>query len=404
MADTGPEILVYGADWCPDCDRVKRQLIDCGRDFRYVNIETDAAAAGRAVELAGGKRVLPVIVSGDTVLVNPPAAELCERLRLRSSGRQGQVFDCIIVGGGPTGLAAAIYATRERFRTLVLEKMVVGGQILTTAQVENYPGFPQPISGAELTDRLATQAKRFGAEVRERTEVTRIEPQGDLFVVHVAEGEPVAGRTVILAPGSQYRHLGVPGEKELTGYGVSYCGTCDAPFYRDKHVVAVGGGNTAVDEGLHLLKFVKRLTIVQNREQLTATPFLVEELNKHGDRVEVLVRTSVVRIEGVPCERVTGVVLKELDSGRERPLACDGVFVWIGMTPNTEFLRGTVDLDEGGFVRASNASMETAVRGLFAAGDCRSGSQKQIATAAGEGVAAALFAAEYIRKQKTGLV
>ncbi|MBN2582699.1 MAG: FAD-dependent oxidoreductase, partial [Planctomycetes bacterium] len=348
-------------------------------------------------------RVLPVIVSGETVLVNPQGEELCKAFGLQATGREGKLCDCIIVGGGPTGLAAAIYTTREQFKTVVLEKMVVGGQILTTAQVENYPGFPEPISGAELTDRLATQAKRFGTDIRERAEVTRIESQGDLFVVHLDEGDPVVGRTVILAPGSQYRHLGVPGEKEFTGYGVSYCGTCDAPFYRDKHVVAVGGGNTAVDEGLHLLKFVKRLTIVQNRNRLTATPFLIEELGKHKDRAEVLTSTAVVRIEGKPEERVTGVVLKDLATGQERPFACDGVFVWIGMTPNTGFLKGTVDLDDGGFVRASNASMETAVAGLFAAGDCRSGSQKQIATATGEGVAAALFAAEYIRKQKTAV-
>jgi thioredoxin reductase (NADPH) len=399
--DKGVEVIVYGADWCADCDRVKRQLIDCGRDFRYVNIESDAAAAERVVELAGGRRVLPVVVAGETVLVNPASEQVCRRLGLRATGREGQVYDCVIVGGGPTGLAAAIYTTREQFKTAVLEKMVVGGQILTTAVVENYPGFPDPISGADLTDRLATQARRFGADVRERAEVTSVESRGDLFVVHLEAGESVVGRTVILAAGSQYRQLSVPGEKELTGYGVSYCGTCDAPFYRDKHVVAVGGGNTAVDEGLHLLKFVKRLTIVQKGDRLTATPFLVEELGKHGDRVEVLTRTSVVRIEGKAEDRVTGVILKDLASGEERAFGCDGVFVWIGMTPNTGFLRGTVELDDGGFVRASNASMETTVAGLFAAGDCRSGSQKQIATAAGEGVAAALFASEYNRKQKT---
>jgi len=405
MADGGRKIVVYGADWCPDCDRVKRFLIEGDLDFRYVNIDEDSGAAEESVRLAGGRRVIPVVQIGEEAMVNPSDEELRGRLGAVRKPGECRLCDVIIVGAGVTGLSSAIYTTRDRLATLVLEKAVAGGQIMGTAAVENYPGFPEPIAGVELTDRLVTQAKRFGAEILERTEVRRIEKRGDRFVLQAVRDEEAReyqARAVILAPGSEYRRLGVPGEKEFAGYGVSYCATCDAPFYRGKHVVAVGGGNTAVDEGLHMLKFAARLTIVQKLERLTATAFLIEELNKKKDQVEILYHSTVEEIRGKPGERVTGVVIKDQRSGRSRELACDGVFVWIGMTPNTGFVKGVVGLDEAGFVIAEDCSLTTATAGLLAAGDCRSGSKKQIATAAGEGVIAAMVAADYLKKQKTG--
>jgi len=407
MAQNAKAIIVYGADWCPDCGRVKRLLLERGIDFQYVNIDQDGTAAEETIRLAGGKRVIPVVVVGGDAMVNPASETLAARLGVAEPGREEHIWDVLIVGAGVTGLATAIYTTREQLKTLLVERAVPGGQIMTTAAVENYPGFPDAISGADLTDRLVTQAKRFGAEIAERTEVRHIEKRGDTFTVSATrDDEPVEylSRTVVLAPGSEYGHLGVLGEKEFTGFGVSYCGTCDAPFYRDKHVVAVGGGNTAVDEGLHLLKFVKRLTYVQNQDRLTASEFLVAELRKHEDRVDILTNATVTRIAGDQNEaakRVTGVVVRDLKTGRERALDCDGVFVWIGMAPNTAFLSGSVELDAGGFIKARDCTMETAAPGLFACGDCRSGSKKQIATAAGEGVIAALVAADYLKKQKT---
>ena len=398
------DLVVYGADWCADCDRVKRFLLERERDFQYVNIDQDTEAAKRMVALAGGKRVIPVVTVGGKVLVNPGDQELGVALGLGRGQKSDHMIDVLVVGAGVTGLSAAIYTTREQLRTVLLERGVPGGQIMTTAVVENYPGFPEAISGSDLTDRLVTQAERFGAVIEQRTEVVKIEKRGDVFRVAARkDDEPVEylARSVILAPGSQYRRLGVPGEKELTGFGVSFCGTCDAPFYKGRHVVAVGGGNTALDEGLHLLKFVDRMTIVQNLAELTATPFLIEEMRKHGNKVKVLTRTTVVEIKGKPKERVTSVTLKDLESGAVRDYPCDGVFVWIGMTPNTEFLRGTVDLDDYGFIKAENCSMATATAGLLACGDARSGSKKQIATAAGEGVIAALVASDYLKKQNT---
>lgn len=404
MSETGDKtITVYGADWCPDCDRVKRLLLERKIDFEYVSIDQDAEAADRVVEMAG-KRIIPVVVVDDEPpMVNPSNAEVGRRLGFEAEGEESDIVDVLIVGAGMTGLSAAIYTTRERLKTVLVERAVPGGQIMTTAAVENYPGFPEPISGADLTDRLVTQAERFGARIDMRTEVTGICKDGDRFVIGATRDDEelqYLARTVILAPGSQYRHLDIPGEKELTGYGVSYCGTCDAPFYRDKHVVAVGGGNTAIDEGLHLLKYVKHLTIVQNLDRLTASEFLVQELMKHEEQVDIVTGATVTRIEGVDEQKVTGVQIKDLASGQERRLECDGVFVWIGMTPNTRFLSGAVEMDDWGFIVAEDCNMHTSTPGLLACGDVRSGSKKQIATAAGEGVIAALMASDYLKRQK----
>lgn len=396
-----PNVILYGASWCPDCDPVKRFLIEHEIDFQYVDIDQDAGAAAEVVRLSGGGKTIPVLALPGRVLVNPDSAALAAAFPVAPAA-EVPIFDIVIVGAGVAGLSTAIYTTRERLTTLVLEKAVPGGQILTTSAVENYPGFPEPISGFDLTDRLVTQARRFGAKILDRHEVKKIEPRHDAFDLVVEADdrtEHFLARAVILVPGSNYKRLHVPGEQELTGRGVSYCGTCDAPFYRGKHVVAVGGGNSAVDEGLHLLKFVDRLTIVHNRDELAAQPFLIEELLKHKDRVTILPRTTVARIDGP--DRVSGVVLKDIATGMERPYPCDGVFVWIGLRPNTDFLRPLVETDAEGFILADDVTMATAVPGLYAAGDCRAGSKKQLATAAGEGVIAALVAADYLKKQKT---
>jgi len=313
---------------------------------------------------------------------------------------EDKVYDCVIVGAGIAGLSAAIYTTRERLSTLVLEKLMPGGQILTTARVENYPGFPEAIGGMELADRLSGQAKRFGAEIVNYAEVERIEPcteAGCRYIDAHVGGKRYRGRSMILAVGSEYRKLNVPGEKELTGYGVSYCGTCDAPFYQGKHVVVVGGGNTALDEGLHLLKFVGRLTYVMDRKNFTGEQILIDELEKYRDRVATHFESTITEILGD--ERVTGIRIKNLKTAEERTAECDGVFVFIGLKPLTGFLKGAVDLDEQGFIRTHACTLETSVPGVWAGGDARVGAMKQAATAAGDGVVAALMSKEYLKAQ-----
>jgi len=319
--------------------------------------------------------------------VNPPSAD--------------GVCDVLIVGGGIAGLSAAIYSTRERLCTRILERQIPGGQILTTARVENYPGFPEPIGGMELSDRLTEQATRFGAEIVTQAQVTRLEPHtgpGEAGFIDVFVGDQRhRGRAVILACGSDYKKLDVPGEKRLTGYGVSYCGTCDAPFYRDKHVVVVGGGNTALDEGLHLLRFAGRITFVVLGEDFTGTEIGKEELRKAGPRVAAHFSSAVAEILGR--ERVEAVRIRSARTNQEQVIPCDGVFVFIGMTPLTRFLRGVVDLDDEGFICASACNLETSVPGIWAAGDVRAGTLKQAATAAGDGVVAALNVKEYLRQR-----
>jgi thioredoxin reductase (NADPH) len=307
--------------------------------------------------------------------------------------------DVLIIGAGIAGLSAAIYAVRERLCTRVLERQIPGGQILTTARVENYPGFPEPIGGMELSDRLTEQAARFGADIVTQSQVTRIDPHpADGCVDAYVGDQRHRGRTMILAVGSEYRRLDVPGEKRLTGYGVSYCGTCDAPFYRGKHVVVVGGGNTAVDEGLHLLKFAGRLTYVVLSDRFTGARISVDELGRQGDRVATHFASEVAEILGE--KKVEAVRIRRNKTNIEQVIPCDGVFVFIGMTPQTRFLRGVVDLDEQGFIRTHSCTLQTSVPGIWAAGDVRSGALKQAATAAGDGVVAALNIKEYLKRPK----
>jgi len=323
----------------------------------------------------------------------PPAAQ-----------RAGDIlYDVVVVGGGVAGLSAAIYTTRERLKTLVLEKLMPGGQILTTARVENYPGFPEPVNGMELADRLTQQAKRFGAEIVTGAEVGKVEPVAAAGARHIeahVKDRRYRGRAMILAVGSEYRKLDAPGEKRLTGYGVSYCGTCDAPFYQDKHVVIIGGGNTALDEGLHILKFANHVTFVVLSPAFTAQQILIDDIAKHGDRVTTYLGHQVTEILGE--KRVEAVCIEDTRTGERRRFPCDGVFVFVGMQPLTGFLKGTLDLTEVGFIRAHACRLETSVPGIWAAGDVRAESTKQAATAAADGVVAALMAKEYLKTQAAG--
>jgi len=309
-------------------------------------------------------------------------------------------YDCIIVGAGPAGLAAAVYAARDRFKTLVLEKFVPGGQISTTDRIENYPGFER-ISGTELIERLSSQAATFGAELKTSAEVTALTRLQDGTLQVGCDEDTYLGRALILAPGSEFRKLGVPGEEEFrsAGAGVSYCGTSDAPFFRGKKVVAVGGGNTAVEETLHLAKFVDEVTLVHRRREFRATRVLTEELmakvNEPGSNLKLKLDTVVTAIEGKG--KVRSARLKNVKAGEQESFACDGVFIFVGTVPSTKFLEGFVQLSENGFIKCDCAYLRTAVPGVFAVGDCRVGAAMQLATAVGDGVLAAMMMKQYFR-------
>ncbi|MHC4912893.1 MAG: NAD(P)/FAD-dependent oxidoreductase [Planctomycetota bacterium] len=309
-------------------------------------------------------------------------------------------YDCVIVGAGPAGLGAALYTSRDRSRTLVLEKFVPGGQITNTDRIENYPGFER-IGGPDLIERMQKQAVTFGAEIKTSSEVTALKrlQEGDIEIS--CDKNKYIARAVILAPGSDYRKLGVPGEEKFrsAGAGVSYCGTCDAPFFKGRQVVAVGGGNTALEETLHLAKYAEKVTLLHRRDEFRATRVLQEEVlakaNEQNSNLIVKYSTVATAIEGQ--DKVQSVKLKNVKTGEEQDYPCDGVFIFIGMVPNTEFLRGFVELTENGFIKCDCAYLRTKVPGVFVAGDCRVGAAMQLATAVGDGVNAAMMLKQYFR-------
>ncbi|MHC4109962.1 MAG: NAD(P)/FAD-dependent oxidoreductase [Planctomycetota bacterium] len=306
--------------------------------------------------------------------------------------------DVIIVGAGPAGLAAALYASRDRFKTLVLEKFMPGGQIINTDRIENYPGIER-IDGPGLIEQMQKQAVNFSAEIKNGCEVTGLEKLQDGNIAVYCDKDKYIGRVVILAPGSVYRKLGIPGEEEFAGSGVSYCGTCDAPFFKGKHVVAVGGGNTAVEETLHLTKFADKVTMMHRRDEFRAARVLVGELlekaNEPNSNLIIKYSTVATAIQGEG--RVQSARLKDVKSGREEDFPCDGVFIFIGMVPNTGFLKDFVELTDNGFIKCDCAYLRTKVPGVFVAGDCRVGAAMQLATAAGDGVIAAMMLKQYFR-------
>lgn len=310
-----------------------------------------------------------------------------------------EIYDSIIIGGGPAGLAAALYNSRDRLKTMILEKFFPGGQIINTDRIENYPGY-ENISGPDLVEKMKKQSDNFGAEFKtvEVKNLTKL-PDGNIQVN--CGNESFTARSVIIACGSDYRKLGVPGEAEFrnAGAGVSYCGTCDAPFFKGKKVVAIGGGNTALEEALHVAKFAAELTLVHRRQEFRATKVLVEELmqkvNGKDANIKLKLDSVITAIGGTG--KVEKVTLKNVKTNSTEQLPCDGVFIFVGMVPNTSFLKDFVDLTEAGFVKCDVGFLRTKIPGVFVAGDCRIGAAMQLATAIGDGVNAAMMTKQYLR-------
>ena len=311
-----------------------------------------------------------------------------------------KVYDCIIVGGGPAGLGAAVYTARDRMSTLILEKFYPGGQINTTDRIENYPGYKQ-ISGPDLVMKMIDQVTTFGAEIKSGEEVTALEKLDDGNIEVTCDDNKFVGRSVILTPGSSYRKLGIPGEEEFrnAGAGVSYCGTCDAPFFKDRKVVAIGGGNTALEEAMHLAKFASEVVVVHRRQEFRADKVLVEELmenvNSPDGNISLKLDCVPEAIEGDG--KVESVRLKNVKTGETEDVSCDGAFIFIGMDPNTDFLEGFVGLTEERFIKCDPVFLRTAVAGVFVAGDCRVDASMQLVTAVADGVVAAIALKSYFR-------
>ena len=303
------------------------------------------------------------------------------------------IRDVVMIGAGPSALAAAIYTTREDIDTVVYEKATIGGMAAITDKVDNYPGFPDGGEGMKLAGELEKQAQRFGANI-DFGEASAIRVEGKYKIITI-DGQDVKARAVLIATGSDYKKIGVPGEAESYGRGVHYCATCDGAFYRDRTLVVVGGGNSALQETIFLTRYASHIDLLV-RSTIKASDVLQQDLQKYVDEGKVTIHLDTTTEEIVLADdgRVTGV--KMIEKGEAKDLTVDGVFVFVGLLPNTHFLEGSgVELDEVGLVK-TNAHLETSVEGVFASGDVRSGATMQIASAVGEGASAALAIREYL--------
>ena len=300
-------------------------------------------------------------------------------------------YELLIIGGGPAGLTAGLYAARAKLKTLLLEKVVPGGQILVTDWIENYPGFPDGISGADLVNRMTDQVQNFGLEI-ENNEVLSVDFSGPVKRIAVRD-RTLTAHTVIIASGAAPRKLGIPGEDIFYGKGVSFCATCDAPFYKDRIVAAVGGGDTAVQESIYLTKFVKKVYLIHRRDEFRAEAILQERAFQN-DKIEILWDTVVTDIVG-GLTNVERVNTKNVKTGDTGTLNVDGCFIWVGINPNTDFLKDALDMDEWGFIKG-NLKMETSVPGVFVAGDVRDTPLRQVVTAVGDAALAVESAQHYL--------
>ena len=301
------------------------------------------------------------------------------------------IYDCIIIGAGPAGLTSAIYTSRGNIKTLVLEKMIVGGQVTTTHEVENYPGFVEPINGFLLMNNFERQAKRFGTEIRTGIETKKITKPDQLFKIETNK-ETFYSKTLILSTGAKYRTINIPGEEKFTGRGVSYCATCDGAFFKEKKVAVIGGGNSALEEALFLTKFVNKVYLIHRRKEFRADKIFQERVAEN-EKIEPIL--NYIPLEIIGNDSVEKIVIEEKDTKEKKELRVDGVFVFIGLTPNSEFVKDFIKTDKNGYI-ITNEQLATDIKGCFAAGDVISKELRQIATAVGEGAVAANSVKHYL--------
>lgn len=304
------------------------------------------------------------------------------------------MYDVIIIGAGPAGLTAGLYAGRFRMKTLILEKTAVGGQIITSVTIENYPGFPGGISSVELMQKMSDQAQEAGAQIESALVAGLGSDPGDVsfpFKVKTEE-KSFSAKSVIIASGAHWKRLGVPGEEKFVGRGVSFCATCDAPFFRNKEVVVVGGGDKAIEEAIFLTSYAAKVTIIHRRKELRAAEILQEKA-KANPKISFVLESVVEEISGE--NKVAAVKVKNVLSGASGSIACQGVFIFVGITPSTDFLKKQLACDEAGFI-ITDDKMKCSLDGVFACGDCRSKNLYQVITACGEGAQAAFSAHNYL--------
>jgi len=386
-------VIFYGADWCPDCRRAKSYLQNNDINFQFFDVDEYDWVTKKVVEINKGKRIIPTILIDDTPYTNPDNGILKAALKIGENATK-IVYDTIIIGGGAAGLTTAIYAQRDRFNTLILEKKNVGGNTSLTKKIENYPGFTT-ISGPDLMDRMAAQAETYGAKIETGVEVKGIQKLDNQFLIHTNMGDYFA-KSVALTVGSTYRKLDIPNEEELIGSGIHFCATCDGAFYRDKEILVIGGGNSALEEGIFLASFCKKVSIIARGSAFKASETYIEKLDSIQN-ISVYMNKNSIEFTKTEEGLFQGLKIKDRNTGELSEIKADGVFIFIGLVPNTASFKEVVALDKRGFITTSGLG-ETSVEGIFAAGDCREGAIAQVAAATGEGVVASYGIKAFLKK------
>ncbi len=392
MAHTN--IKLYGTNWCSDCKSSKKFLGEQRVHYEFINIEEDMEGQAFVQKVQNGGLTIPTIVFEDgSILIEPSNAEVAAKLGLETRAKS-EFYDLILVGGGPTALTTAIYAARDGFDVLVIERSGLGGQAGITERLDNYPGFPEGVTGAEFAERIIEQAKRFGVELLSAQNVVRVANDMEDHVVYTDSGHEYRAHAVLIATGSTYKRLGAPGEDDYIGAGVHFCATCDGPFYKGREVAVIGGGNSAVEEAAFLTRFAPKVTILVRGSELSASK-LASEKALNSPQIDVRFDTEVVELKGEK-NHLTTVLVKNRKTGESEELQIPGVFVFVGLSPNSGPFKDIVAVDAQGFIK-TGIDFQTSTEGIFAAGDVRAGSTKQLVSAAGEGAAAALAIREHLR-------
>ena len=359
----------------------------CCASFTWVDLEVNPERTAEVEARNDGKRIIPTIVFPDgSHLAEPSNDELADHVGLTRAASRCE-YDLVIIGGGPTGLTTSIYGARENLKVLVIERSAPGGQAGVTERFDNYPGFPDGVGGAELAERMTRQAERYGVEILAAVGATAIVRDEPMLRVELSTGDSITAGAVLVATGSTYRRTEADGEADLIGAGIHFCATCDGPFYRGaRDITVVGGGNSGLEEGLFLTQFADHVTIVQSLPQLSANRLLQDKVLNHP-KMSVRLNSSVTSFNPDAAGKLQSVTIT--CDGTAEVHETSGAFIFIGLDPNTDFLGGSLTLDDRGFI-STDHMFNTNIEGVFAAGDVRAGSTKQMASAVGEGAAVAI--------------
>lgn len=399
-----PRIEIYTKEDCPFCHKAKELLRETGQKFTEFDVEKEPGKLREMLERSRGRKTVPeIFIDGELIGGFDELRDIANKGELdRLLGLQGNPREIktrlVILGSGAGGLTAAIYAARAGLKPLVIEGRDPGGQLFTTTLVENFPGFPDGVKGPELMERMRAQAEKFGAQVI-TAEAVSVDLSRRPFFIELSDCCNLLTDALIIATGAAARGLGVKGERELRGYGVSTCATCDGPFFKDKEVIVVGGGDSALEEALSISKFASKVTVIHRRNVQRASQIMQQRALKN-EKILFIWNAVVKEIRGSQEKGVTGVKLIDISKNRETDFPCDGVFVAIGHEPNTALFKGQLEMDDHGYI-ISKTFPKTSIEGVFVAGDAFDHRFRQAISAAGDGCKAALAAEDYLEGMKT---